>query len=133
MSLRLKGEAGEELFATFFVVALVFIFVFSANGVYGNFMAGQAQLYAERSASSVAETLFFNNSGMLSLSACQSVSAAYALNNVALKITYWKNDVEYACETRPLETRSLSVASMPIFVTENGALYPGRLDAMVGV
>jgi hypothetical protein len=134
MSLRLKGEAGEELFATFFVVALVFIFIFSANGVYGKFMEGQTQLYAERSASSVAETLFFSNNGLIAVSDCQKINSTYnSMNNTALRITYWKNDVEQSCASGSLDTRSLLVASMPVFVTENGAFYPGRIDAMVGI
>jgi hypothetical protein len=131
---RLKGEAGEELFATFFVIALVFVFIFSAIGVYGKFMEGQTQLYAERSASAVAERIFFGNSGLMAETECQNISAAYgSMNNTALRITYWKGDTEYRCETRSLDARSLSVASLPILITADGKFYPGRIDAMVGI
>lgn len=132
--LKLKGEAGEDLFASFFVIALVLVFLFSAMAVYGNFMGGQTQLYAERSASSVAEKLFFDNHGQVSLSDCLNANKTYnSLNNTALRIIYWKNDTEKYCAYGTLDARSLSVASMPILVTENGTLYPGRIDAMVGV
>lgn len=131
---RLKGEAGEELFASFFVIALVFVFIFSAMGVYSNFIEGQTALYAERSSSSLAERLYFENSGYMSETDCQNLQNLYgALNNTALRITYWKNDVKYTCETRTLDTRSQSVSSMPIMITSNGKLYPGRIDAMVGI
>ena len=129
-----KGDVGEELFATFFVIALVFIFLFSAIGVYSNFMVGQAQLYAERSASAVAERIFFDNDGQMTETECQNINTAYgSMNNTAVRITYWKSDTEYKCETRMLDARSLSVASMPVLITSNGNFYPGRIDAMVGI
>jgi len=134
VSLRLKGEAGEELFATFFVIVLVFVFLFSAIGVYANFIGGQTQLYAERSASSLAEKVFFDNSGLLSKADCDGIGVKYgSMNNTAVRVTYWVGGVKTFCETRLLDARSLSVASMPILVTENGKYYPGRIDAMVGV
>jgi hypothetical protein len=133
-AVSLKGEAGEELFASFFVIALVFVFVFSAIGVYGKFMEGQTQLYAERSASSVAEKLFFDSNGYLTLADCASINRTYnAMNNTALSITYWKNDAEQSCASGGLDVRSLSVSSMPVMIVDGGNYYPGRIDAMVGV
>ncbi|MEM5814288.1 MAG: hypothetical protein QXD77_00535 [Candidatus Aenigmatarchaeota archaeon] len=131
---HLKGEAGEELFASFFVIALVFVFTFSAIGVYGNFMEGQAQLYAERSASSVAEKLFFDNNGYLTLSDCSNLNRTYnAMNNTAIAIIYWEGGLEKRCASGSLDVRSLSVSSMPVTVVDDGKYYPGRIDAMVGV
>lgn len=130
----LKGEAGEELFASFFVIALVFVFVFSAIGVYGKFMEGQASLYAERSASSVAEHIYFDSNGYLTLSDCANINRTYnAMNNTAIKIIYWKNDVEQSCASGMLDVRSLSVSSMPVMIADGSNYYPGRIDAMVGV
>jgi hypothetical protein len=130
----LKGEAGEELFATFFVIALVFVFIFSAIGVYGKFMEGQTQLYAQRSASSVAEKIYFDGNGVIALSDCQAINRTYnSMNNTALTIIYWNGNVEKKCASGSLDVRSLSVSTMPIMIVDNGKFYPGRIDAMVGV
>ena len=132
--MRLKGEAGEDLFATFFVIALVFVFVFSANGVYGKFMEGQTQLYSARAASGVAEHIFFDNEGQLTLSQCTDINRTYnSMSNTAIRITYWKEGVENLCASGRLDVRSLSISSIPVMVTDNGKMYPGRIDAMVGV
>jgi len=130
----LKGDIGEELFASLFVIFLVFAFIFSAIGVYSNFVEGQSTLYAERTASSLAERFYFENNGHITESECKNIQNTYgSLNNTAIRIVYWKDDVEYSCETRMLDTRSQSVSSMPIIVTENGKMYPGRIDVIVGV
>lgn len=130
----LKGDVGEELFASFFVIFLVFAFVLSAIGVYSNYIEGQAALYAERTAASTAEQLYFERNGYMSETECQNINQTHgSLNNTALKITYWKGDTEYTCETRALDTRSQSVSSMPIMITANGKMYPGRIDVMVGI
>jgi|GEM_PF-5646351 len=134
MSTKLKGEAGEELFATFFVIALVFVFIFSVIGVYSNFMGGQAQLYAERAASGIAERIYFDSGGYLTVPACQALGQSYnAMNNTAVKITYREGGTEKNCAFGSLDTRSVSVASMPIIIISSGNMRAGRIDAMVGV
>lgn len=130
----LKGDVGEELFVSVFVIILVFVFIFSTIGVYSKFIEGQTLLYAERTASSLAEKIYFDYAGQMDEQSCKQIANLYNFESVAISIVYWKGDTKYVCKSGKIEdTHTQVVSSMPILITSGGKFYPGRIDVLVKV
>lgn len=126
-----KGIVGEELFATLIVIILIFVFVFSVNGIYDKYIQGQNLLYSERFASSLAERIYFDNNGIISEGSCQSILKKYNLTDVGIKITYYKNGAQECGFSNFAGDNSKAVATLPLLVT-NGTFYPAIISVEAG-
>jgi hypothetical protein len=130
---RLKGEAGEDLFAAVFVVLLIVGFIASVNAAYGKWVESQTFIYSARAASSVAERLFYNSSGVVT-SDCSALATQWNLTSVQFKLTWWEGSFPSTCSFGQLNASiSQSISSMPVLVGKGGRFYPGRVDVAVGV
>lgn len=132
-STSLKGEAGEDLFAAVFVVLLIVGFIIAVNAAYGKWVESQAFIYSARAASSVAERLFYNSSGVVTPD-CNALANQWNLTSVQFKLTWWESSSPSTCTFGNLNaSTSQSVSSMPVLVGKDGRFWPGRVDVAVGV
>jgi hypothetical protein len=131
--MSLKGEAGEDLFAAVFVVLLIVGFIVAVNAAYGKWVESQMFIYSARTASSVAERLFYNSSGVVTQD-CNALANQWNLTSVNFKLTWWEGSSPSTCAFGGLNaSTSQSVSSMPVLVGKEGRFYPGRVDVAVGV
>ncbi len=126
-----KGIVGEELFATLIVIILIFVFVFSVNGIYDKYIQGQNLLYYERFATSLAERIYFDNNGVIAESACQNIVNKYNLTDVSVNITYFRDGIKNCGIANANPGVSKAVATLPFLIT-NGTFYPAIITVEAG-
>ncbi|MEM5772472.1 MAG: hypothetical protein QXO19_03280 [Candidatus Aenigmatarchaeota archaeon] len=123
-----KGLIGEDIFATIFVIILIFVLIISINNIYVTYLNFQDIFERDRTAFSIAKYIYLTNNGVIDI---QKISNCNNWNYEKVYIEFYVDGIKKnSCPSNIPETEIVS-RSMPINFIENGNYKPGKVVVYV--
>jgi hypothetical protein len=126
MSPRSKGVVGEELPVVILVIILLTVFIFSVITLYQKHLDSADFLEMQRTASSLAEQIFYNNSGII-----PDAAFSLPLTNVQVIVNNLETGATYKSGAQAVNANESARGSAAILLQSAGRNYLGRVDVFV--